>query len=252
MGAAETPHSEGIPVSRYIRGTFVPLSHLAHGWEMHSAVTLTPAEERTLVREPAHAIPGAIAERLGKVRVLVVPYVACAQPSDLISFSKPAGDTHSAVWVETTERIHLVLPCRELDPHDTGLEFLASVSELLYPRLREEEAARFAALLENELRAGVAGEIDQDSLRAKHPLLSTRARRHRSAEAFSRYRSAAFISSATEYMHGLWHDVEVRVGPNHLPFPPLRLRLELLAELFPPNPGYRLFSTDLEKQGEAG
>jgi hypothetical protein len=248
LGVSETPLRDGIPVSEYIRGTFVPLTHLAHGWEMHSAVTLTPAEDRTLAREPAHAVPASVAERLGKLRVLVVPYVACARPSDLISFSKPAGETHSAVWVETPERIHLVLPCRELDAHDTGLEFLASIAELLRPRLREQEMERFAGLLESELRTGVTGEIDQDALRVKRPLVSTRARRHRSTEAFARYRDAAFVSSATEYMHGLWHDVEVRVGPDHLPFPPLRRRLEWLAELFPPNPGYRLFSDDLEKR----
>jgi hypothetical protein len=248
LGASETPVQDGIPVSEYIRGTFVPLTHLAHGWEMHSAVQLSPAEERTMAREPAHAIPALMAERLGKLRVLIVPYVACARPSDLIAFTKPSGDTHTAVWVETAERIHLVLPCREMDAHDTGLEFLASVAELLRSRLSEQELGRFSRLLEVELRAGVSGEIDQDALRAKRPLMTPRPRRHRSAEAFARYRDAAFVSSSTEYVHGLWHDVEVRVGPDHLPFPSLRRRLEWLAELFPPNPGYRLFSEDLEKK----
>lgn len=250
MGTSRTPLRESIPVNQYIHGTFVPLSHLAHGWEMHSAVALTPAEERTLVREPAQAVPASIAERLGKLRVLVVPYVACAEAGDLIAFTKPSGETHSAVWVETPERIHLVLPCRELDPHDAGLELLASVAELLRPRLTGEELDRYTGLLESELASGVPGEIDQEALRAKHPLATLRARRRRSPEAFARYRDASFTSSLAEYIHGLWHDVEIRVGPEHLPFAPLRRRLTLLAELFPPNSGYQLFSRELEKKEE--
>jgi hypothetical protein len=49
-------------------------------------------------------------------------------------------------------------------------------------------------------------------------------------------------------MHGLWHDVQIRVGPEHLPLRPLRQRVRLLADLFPPNPGYNVFARELEEQ----
>jgi hypothetical protein len=214
---------------------------------MHSAAPLSPAEDRTMVREPAQAVPAAIAERLGKVRVLVVPWVACLEGGDEVSFAKPKGETHSAVWIETGERIHLVLPCKELDPHDTGLEFLASLAELLKPRLTGEELARYSALLEDELRAGVEGEIDEDSRGAKQPLVGRRARRKRSAEVFEHYRDISFVSTTAEYMHGLWHDVQIRVGPEHLPVAQLRRRMALLGEMFPPNEGYAVFAEGLEQ-----
>lgn len=248
MGTPQTPAREGIPVSEYIRGNFVPLSHLAHEWEFHSAISLTPAEERTMVREPAQAVPAAIAQRLGKVRVLVVPYVACLESGDLVCFSKPQSETHSAVWVETEERIHLLLPCRELDAHDTGFEFLASVAELLRPRLTSQEIERYSQLLEEELLMGVRGEIDDEAGAAKQPLLATRARRRMSREKFERYRDVSLTSTVSEYMHGLWHDVQIRVGPEHLPAPQLRRRMNLLAEMFPPNPGYRVFAADLKNE----
>lgn len=248
MGASKTPVRESIPINEYIHGTFVPLSHLPHNWEMHSAVPLTPAEERTLVREPAQTVPASIAGRLGKLRVLVVPWVACLETGDLVSFTKPKGETHSAVWVETSERIHLLLPCRELDPHDTGLEFLASIAELLRPRLTSQELERFSQLLEAELRSGVSGEIDDDARAAKQPLTGTRARRRRSPELFEHYRDISFVSTTAEYMHGLWHDVQIRQGPEHLPVPQLRRRMSLLAEMFPPNPGYSLFAEGLQKE----
>ncbi len=248
MGVPETPVRDNIPVSEYIHGTFVPLSKLPHNWEMHSATPLSPAEDRTIVREPAQAVPASIAERLGKVRVLVVPWVACLESGDEVSFTKPKGETHSAVWIETPERIHLVLPCRELDPHDSGLEFLASLAELLRPRLTGAELARFSEVLEEELRAGVAGEIDEDARGAKQLLKGRRARRKRTPEVFEHYRDISFVSTAAEYMHGLWHDVQIRLGPEHLPVAQLRRRMELLAEMFPPNEGYALFAEGVEKE----
>ncbi len=228
----------------------MPLSNLAHGWQLHSAVSLTPAEERTMVREPAQAVPESLSKRLGMVRVLVVPYIACLDTGDVISFVKPQGETHSAVWLENPERIHLLLPCRELDPHDTGFEFLASIAELVRPRLGPEEVARYTALVEDELRLSVKGEIDEEALGAKRGLALPPARRgrHRSPELFERYRDVSFVSTAAEYMHGLWHDVQIRVGPDHLPLPQLRRRMDLLAELFPPNPGYQVFAEELAKE----
>lgn len=247
MSSSQASAQEAVPVSEYIRRTFIPLSRLAHGWEMHSAVPLSPAEERMMIREPVQAVPGAVAQRLGKLRVLVVPYVACAEPGDLVTFAKPEGETHSAVWVETEKQIFLVLPCRELDPHDTGFELLASVAELLLTHLSSEELERFTQLLEQELRAGVSGEIDEDALAAKEALFSARARRLNSGR-FERYRDIAFISTMAEYMHGLWHDVQVRVGPEHLPVSPLRRRMKLLSELFSPNSGYSVFAKELEEE----
>jgi hypothetical protein len=248
LGAAEIPAREGIPVSEYVLGNFVPLSRLAHDWEFHSSVTLTPAEERTMVREPALAVPEIIAKRLGKFRVLVVPYIACQEAGDIVCRAKPEGETHTAVWVETPERLSLVLPCRELDAHDTGFEFLASVGELLRPRLLKEELDRYTQLLEEEIHLGVPGEIDDEARAAKLTYLSRHPGRHRSQ--FEPYRDTSFVSTVAEYMHGMWHDVQIRVGPEHLPLPQLRARMELLAAMFPPNTGYRVFAEELEKEPE--
>ena len=246
VSSAQSQEPEDVLVAEYAQRVFVPLSHLAHGWEFHSAVPLTPAEERTMVREPAEAVPGSIAERLGKLRVLVVPFVACRESGDVVCFAKPEGETHSAVWVDTAERICLVLPCRELNAHDTGFECLASLGELLWPRLTGDELDAYSRLLDEELRTGVAGEIDEEAYAAKQALLGGRARHLRNREKLERYRNISFVSTVAEYMHGLWHDVQIRVGPEHLPLPQLRRRMNLLADLFPPNPGYNVFAKELE------
>lgn len=246
LGISPTPPKDLTPVSDYVQGSFVPLSRLTHEWEFHAALNLSPAEERTIVREPVQAIPEAVAQRLGKVRVLAVAYIACLDTGDVISRLKPKGEAHTAAWVETPERINLLLACRELDAHDTGFELLGSVAELLRPRLTHSEITAYSEILEEEIRHGVRGEMDEDALKAKQAYLPTRASR-RSRAQFEPYRDISFVSTAAEYFHGLWHDVQIRIGPEHLPLAQLRRRMDLMAELFPPNAGYRVFDEAIEK-----
>jgi hypothetical protein len=246
LNASSASLRESVLVKEYVQRAFVPLSRLAHGWEMHAAVTLTPAEERTMVREPADAVPESIAQRVGKLRVLLVPYVACFPAGDVVAFSQPEGEKHSAVWLEGQDRIDLVLACRDFDAHDTGFELLASVAELLRPRLTAAEMERYRDLLEQEFSQGGNGEIDRDAYEAKQPLRS-RGRWLRAGTSFNKYRDVSFVSTCAEYMHGLWHDVQIRLGPEHLPVSALRQRMTLMAEMFPPNAGYLLFAEEEER-----
>jgi hypothetical protein len=234
------------PVSDYVEGSFAPVSSLEHDWEFHSALTLSPAEERTIVREPVQAVPAVIARRLGRLRVLAVAYITCLESGDVICRQKPKGEAHTAAWIETPERINVLLACRELDAHDAGFELLGSVAELLRPRLTHSEIVAYSQLLDEEIRHGVRGEIDEDALNAKQTYLASRASRRFRAQ-FERYRDISFVSTTAEYMHGLWHDVQIRVGPDHLPVAQLRRRMDLMAELFPPNPGYKVFDETVEK-----
>ncbi len=246
MGFSPPPSKALTTINDYVEGSFVPISRLMHEWEFHSALPLSPAEERTMVREPVQAVPAAMAQRLGKLRVLAVAYIACLDTGDVVSWQKPTGEAHTAAWVETPERINLLLACRELDAHDTGFELLGSVAELLRPRLSHSEITAYSQILEEEIRHGVRGEIDEDALNAKQAYLASRNGRRFRAQ-FERYRDISFVSTAAEYMHGLWHDVQIRVGPEHLPVAQLRRRMDLMAELFPPNPGYRVFDETVDK-----
>jgi hypothetical protein len=245
LAILESRADELIPVEEYIHRDFVPISHLAHGWEMHSAVALSRVEDRTMIREPVQAIPQTIAARIGRTRILAVPYISCLESGDAVSFRKPSSDTHTAVWQEVGGVTYILLASRELDAHDTGFELLAATAEILRGRLTEAELNRYGELLDEELRQGIKGEIDEDALAAKAPFSSRGWRRNRAR--LETYRNVSFCSTVAEYIHGMWHDVQIRVGPEHLPLPQLRKRLELLAEMFPPNEGYGVFDPALEK-----
>jgi hypothetical protein len=203
-----------------------------------------------MVREPAQAVPDNMAKRIGPARVLFVPYISCMPEGDYVSFVKPGGDTHTSVWVDVEGVMQIVLACRELDAHDTGFEFLACVAELVRPRLSQAELAEFESLLTAELRDQVPGEIDEEAVRAKQVFRGRTARR-RHREEFERYRDVSLVETLAEYMHGLWHDVQIRVGPEHLPIPQLRQRMEMLTRLFPPNEGYRVFDDEIGSAGSS-
>ncbi|MGH9430297.1 MAG: hypothetical protein ACRD3T_02010 [Terriglobia bacterium] len=238
---------ENVPAAEYVRWEFKILSHLAHGWDMNSAVPLGPSEERMAVREPAQAVPDSLAERLGPLRVLLVPYIACLESGDVVCFSKPRGEAHTVAWIEAESRTNILLACRELDAHDTGFEFLASIAELVRPRLTAVEVDQYADLVREELEQGVHGEMDKETLAAKQSLAGSRALRRRKLERFDQYRDLSLVSTLAEYMHGLWHDVQIQTGPDHLPLPQLRRRIQLMAKFFPPNPGYEVFSKEIEQ-----
>jgi hypothetical protein len=104
-------------------------------------------------------------------------------------------------------------------------------------------------LLFDEISMGVEGEIDEQAFEEKRSLFESRSHAN-SAERLTRYGRASFAGTAAEYVHCLWHEVTVRTGPDHLPVPPLRRRLALMSQWFPPDGGYRLFPA-ARRHGEA-
>ncbi len=205
-----------------------PGLELAHGWLLHALEPISPAEAEAVLRGPAAAVPDSLAARLGALRIYAAAYLECRGEQEWVSAAPPAGESHSSLWLERPEGLALLLSFRDADAHDTGFELLAALGELVVPRLTDEEFVRYAQLIERELREGVTGEIDEESLEAREA-------------AQADYVMVSLASTLAEYMHALWHDVEVRQGPEHLAPQFLRRRLELLQEMFPPNPGYILF-----------
>lgn len=223
------------------QGTIVPMraveevaaaagagADLAHGWTLHAVEPVDAGQAERVLREPAAAVPATIAARLGALRIFAVPYLACREPAEFVSRDPPSGESHSSLWIQGAGGFDVFIAFLEADAHDTGFELLAAVGQLLVPRLGDDEFASYAHLLERELRDGVAGEIDEEALAAKQ-------------DAQADYVNVSLAATLAEYMHALWHDVDLREGPEHLPAEFLRRRFALLAELFPPNPGYRLF-----------
>ena len=122
---------------------------------------------------------------------------------------------------------------------DYHYELFSTVAGLACGALREDELPRFSPLVLDELNRGTRGEVDGGSLQLK-----LQRRQHlpgRNTKLMRRYIHQALEDTLTLFLHGLCCDINVDPGPRQLASRYLRKRLELLAEIFPPNPDYLLF-----------
>jgi hypothetical protein len=128
----------------------------------------------------------------------------------------------------------------ECEAHDVAMELLTCLGQALWEKQSDEDLRAYWMLLNDEISARIEGEIDEQALEEKRSLLESRAHAN-DMQRLAGYGRASFAGTAAEYIHCLWHEVTVRTGPDYLPAAPLRRRLELFAQWFPPDRGFRLF-----------
>jgi hypothetical protein len=196
----------------------------AHGWHLRRPTEMPKEISAQFMRPAIKAVPPALAHRIGACEIELAERLAA-----------------QSRWTLSEQRLDVRVDTTGAEPHDVALEALLCLGQALWSLLSAAEAAEYLRLLEEEITAGVTGEIDDDALAGKLELLSDPAAA-RSLGRLSRYASSSFAATAAEYVHCLWHDVTVREGSQHLPARWLRRRLELLARWFPPGRGYRLFA----------
>jgi hypothetical protein len=197
---------------------------LAHGWYLEDRAGLGAELIRQFLRPAVRAVPASLARRLGPCRIIVLP---CLGASSIRSR-----------WTRGPGELEVSLAAEGSDPHELTLELLLCVGQVLW-EISPQDHPGWLALLDEEFRDGIAGEIDQDVLALKRTLLC-RPFAARSLRWTQRYAAAAFAATVAEYVHALWHDVTVREGPEHLPAAALLRRLQFLARRYPPDRGHRL------------
>jgi hypothetical protein len=170
------------------------------------------------------AVPASMARRLGHCRISL----------------EIADPTIASQWTDTEAGLEVSVITAESEDHEIAMELLLCLGQALWEKLSDGEIREYWLVLDQEIRAGISGEIDELALEEKRSLLASRVHA-RSRRQLARYGRAAFAGTAAEYVHCLWHEVTARTGPDYLPAPELRRRLELLAGWFPPDRGYRLF-----------
>ena len=223
------------------RRHLVPLtSHLS----CFQAVSLDAEQQRQFLQEPTEAIPTALLERLVPLRLLLVPYLekGTAGSPGLVAFEKPSDQRLLRRTIfDVREEMFLLFGVEQQDVADYHYELFSMVAGLACGALREEEFSRFSTLVLDELNRGTRGEVNEASLHLK---LQLQRRQHlpgRNTKLMRRYVRQALEDTLTLFLHGLCCEINVDPGPQQLASRYLRRRLELLAEIFPPNPGYLLF-----------
>ncbi len=228
------------------RRHLVPLTGAVSYFE---AVPLDGDQQRQFLREPAEAIPSSLLERLPPLRLILVPYLEKGPPAgtDLVTFQKPPTPKllRRSVF-DVRDEIFLLFGVEEQDVADYHYGLFQAVAGLACGAVRDEEYSRFSRLILDELNRGTRGEVDERSLQLKMQLQRRQRLPGRNTKPMRRYTLQALEDTLTLYLHGLCCDIDVEPGPRQLASRHLKRRLELLAEIFPPNPGYLLFAEPKE------
>ena len=199
---------------------------IAHGWRVRTMEELSGTLISDFIRPAVHAVPPGMARQLGRCEVSVVEHLG--------------SPSIASRWTLTDTGMEVSLAKAAGDGHDIALELLVCVGQALWEKLSQSQRKAYWLLLDDEISAGVPGEIDEEALKQKNLLLSSRSSAT-SRRRLERYGSASFAGTTAEYIHSLWHDVSVRTGPRFVPAEQLRRRLELLARWYPPGRKHPLF-----------
>lgn len=228
-----------------VRHEMVPLSHTC---AYFAALPLSEEEVHGYLEEPTAALPPAVQALLGGLFILLVPYLeAGPQPGEeSVSFEKPApGQEAWAAQFLSEGLAVLVFAIKEQQTAEYHYVFYRALATLMVNALAEEARERFCGLLRQELREGVAGEVDQAGWELKQSIRRRQKKFVRDSKLFRDYARQAFIDTLTLYLHGICCDIDVEAGPRQLPSRHLRKRLKLLFELFPPPQGHAVFPEQL-------
>ena len=208
---------------------------LAHGWRLAAEAAIPESLISGYVRPAVSSVPPTMARRLGPCRIFIAGHLG--------------GSRVDSQWTETNRGLEIAIAAAGREEHDVALELLLCLGQALWTRLNDTQRKSYCLLIDREIGGGIRGEIDEDALKQKRILLSGR-HSAGSGRRLDLYLAASFAATAAEYVHCLWHDVTVRSGPEFLPAPQLKSRLELFARWFPPARGRRLFPR--ESSGNQG
>lgn len=199
---------------------------IAPGWQVRISEEFSGTLISDFIRPVARAIPPGMIRQFGCFRVSIVEHL-----------DRPSITSR---WTLTDTGMEVSLAMTAGDGHDITLELLVCLGQALWEELSLSRRKAYWLLLDDEIGAGIPGEIDEEALKQKNLLLASRSSAT-SRRRLERYGSASFAGTAAEYIHSLWHDVSVRTGPRFVPAAQLRRRLELLARWYPPGRAHPLF-----------
>lgn len=210
----------------------------------------TDSERKEYLEEPLAAVPPAVTALLPKIYLYFVPFLE--RPAGkrggpaMVCLKRPAKSISAArTPIPSGEALLLAFEQRDLgECHYRLYQGLATLTAERWPQEVEQE---YTALVRQELRGNVHGEVDELSWEAKIALLEKQSRFHASNKGLRDYVRQSFIDTMTLYLHGICCDLDVETGPRQLATRHLRKRLELLERAFPPPKGFAVFPEELPK-----
>lgn len=216
-----------------------------------STLALEEDQVRQFLREPAQATPRSLLDGIPPIRLVLVPFLekGANGSTDFVSFERPSNAKNlarSAFALE--EAVFVFLAAENQEVADYHYWFYNGVAELAAARVDGVELGRFSSLVADELNRSARGEVDERSYNLKQKLGRRQRLPGSDSKLMKDYIRQALEDTLTLYLHGLCCDIDVEPGTRQLSSRYLRKRLELLAEIFPPNPGFQVFPPEPRKE----
>ena len=230
------------------RGELIPITNT---FSYFCTPPMADEDLRQYLHDPIGALSPAICTALGKVGLVLVPYLekGNGRSGDSVSFEKPAeGRQRAASRVEAGDITILVLSSKDEDIANYHYTFYNALAAVAADHWAPESQENYFRLLREELSAEVHGEVDERSWHLKQALVRRQANARKETKLFRDYARQSFEDTLTLYLHGTCCDIDVETGPRQMPSRYLRKRLELLYSLYPPPEGYAVFPEQLKKR----
>jgi len=229
------------------RNEMIPLSNTFSYF--CASVPLTEEDLKEYLQEPIASLPPAIGSVLPRISIILVPYLERdGQPgNEYICTERPAEDQLSwASQVHLGKEEVLVFALKDQEVAEYHYRFYRRIAALMTDRWSEAAREQYYALLRDEIRSAIHGEVDEESWNLKQQVVRKGVRKE--TKLFHDYARASFIDTLTLYLHGICCDIDVETGPRQLSSRYLRRRLNLLHELYPPPAGYAVFPEELKEK----
>src|SRR6202171_523668 len=173
-----------------------------------ASVPMSEEELKEYLEEPIAALPPAIAAVLPKISIMLVPYLERvdgsknAPASEFVCTERPPDNRQfwaSQVGIGGEEILLFALKDQEVAEYH--YRFYSQIASLIADRWTDDAHASYAALLREELNAGVHGEVDEESWHEKQGLLRRQSNVRKETKLFREYARHSFIDTLTLYLH---------------------------------------------------
>src|SRR5271170_5914438 len=182
------------------RDAMIPLSNTFSYF--CASVPLSEEDVKEYLEEPIAALPPAISALLPKVSIMLVPYLervdgkekGAIRRDEFVVTEKPPDSRASwAAQVRFDKEEVLVFALKDQDVSEYHYRFYHILATLAADSWSEEAQSQYFALLREELRGRIHGEVDEESWQSKQALLRRDGNLRKETKAFRDYARQSFI-----------------------------------------------------------
>lgn len=234
-------------LARRLRPEFIQVDKQFAWYPM---IQVAEEDQHSYLKDPIESLPPAVRALLPKMGVVLAPYLekgAGRKGASVTETKPPEAKLALSARVENPDFITIFFTIRGEQVADYHYFFYDEIASLISHRWPIKVCDLWHTLIRQELSNEMHGEVDERSWRLKQALLRRPGNARRDTKPFRDYARQSFEDTMTLYLHGICCDIDVDTGPRQLPSRCLRLRLELLKDLFPPPQGRGVFPEDLKK-----